>query len=163
MSLKGSFSPYISQRELQLVAHWQFVLKNTNMLFSETFDIMLMDCFGQERFIFRNQTLKAGQSLVFNFDTFDWRWCQDDYAAIIDSNNRILKKWVFHMREYPQGECPECHGTTVCSKCRGDITKSGLGGFDRCPRCGGTGHCITCDIPRRQPKMGGGPTGLNPV
>lgn len=71
MSLKGSFNLYAPQRLGGLIKLWQFVLKNTNMVFSETVDVMLCDCYGQNPFYFRNVKLKAGQSVAFNLDTVD--------------------------------------------------------------------------------------------
>lgn len=165
MALKGEFGMFFPNRFLGHIKVWQFVLKNTNMVFSETFDFMLCDCYGQQPFFFRGVKLKPGQSLAFNYDTVDWAWCQDDYAAIIDANNRVLKKWIFHIREYAPGECPECHGTKKCKSCRGQgwvYPPGHIERGERCQRCGGGGKCITCDITYRKPKPGLGPTGLRP-
>lgn len=165
MSLQGSFSLYSPQRLGGHIKLWQFVLKNTNMMFSETVDVMLMDCYGQQPFIFRNVKLKAGQSVAFNLDTVDWTWYQNDFAAIIDSNNNIKKKWLFHIQEYAPGECPECHGTHKCKACRGQGYVYPPGRFELgkvCERCAGTGICKTCDIPRRKSPIGMGPLGLRP-
>ena len=164
MSLKGSFSLCNSQR-LHGDRQWQFVLTNTNLLFSETFDVMLGGAMGQQPFIFRNITLKPRQSVAFNYDTVDWYWYQDDFAAVIDSNNRILKKWSLHIREYAPGECPECHGTHKCRHCRGNgliYPPDKIWEARTCTACGGTGICHTCFIPRRNPQRGMGPTGLTP-
>lgn len=150
MSLKGSFSLYSPQRLRGHIKLWQFVLKNTNMMFSETVDIMLMDCYGQKPFYFRNVKLKAGQSVAFNLDTVDWEWYQDDFAAIIDSNNRIHKKWQFHIKEYNLGECPECHGTHKCRKCSGKgFVNLPRHTIEQCDVCHGTGICQTCYVPQR--------------
>lgn len=165
MGIKGSFSLGPVQRLGGEIRMWQFTLQNTNMMFSETVDVMLCDCYGQSPFYFRNVKLKAGQSVVFNLDTVDWTWYQDDFAAIIDSNNRIITKWKFHIPEYRPGECPDCHGTKKCRYCRGQgrIYPPGRIWEARiCTHCGGTGMCHTCDIPRRKPQMGMGPTGLKP-
>jgi len=165
MSLKGSFTLFYPQRLGGHIKTWQFVLKNTNMMFSETVDVMLMDCHGQKPFYFRNVKLKAGESVAFNLDTVDWEWYQDDFAAIIDSNNKIHKKWQFHIKEYKPGECPDCHGTHKCRYCHGQgmIYPPGkIWEAKACDHCGGTGTCYTCDIPRRKPQMGMGPTGLKP-
>lgn len=165
MSLKGSFSLYSPQRLGGHIKLWQFVLKNTNMMFSETVDVMICDCFGQKPFYFRNVKLKAGQSVAFNLDTVDWEWYQDDFAAVIDSNNKILKKWQFHIKEYKPGECPDCHGTHKCRYCHGQgmIYPPGkIWEAKSCEHCGGTGICHTCDINRRKPVSGLGPTGLKP-
>lgn len=164
MSLSGSFNIYYTQKSRGYLKMWQFVLKNTNMLFSETFDFMLCDCFGQTPFYFRNVKLKPGESVAFNVDTVDWTWCQDDFAAVIDSNNRIHKKWQFHIKEYKPGECPDCHGTHKCRYCHGQ-GRNYIGNIweaKPCDHCGGTGVCLTCEIPRRKPQMGMGPTGLKP-
>lgn len=165
MSLSGNFSLYSSQRLGCSIKLWQFTLKNTNILFSEIVDVIVSDCFGQKPIYFRNIKLKAGQSVAFNFDTVDWEWYQDDFAAVIDSNNKILKKWQFHINEYKPGECPECHGTHKCSHCQGHgmIYPPGkIWELRTCNYCGGTGICLTCDITRRKPILGFGPTGLKP-
>lgn len=164
MSLKGSFSLYTSAR-LHGGVVWQFVLKNTNMLFGETADVMICDRFGQTPRLYRNLKLKAGQAIAFNIDTIDWGWCQDDFAALVDSNNKIVKKWPFHIKEYQPGECPECHGSHKCKYCNGQgrIFPTGeLWNSTMCTHCGGTGVCMTCNIDRRKPIAGMGPTGLKP-
>lgn len=165
MGLKGKFALFSPTRTGCTIKVWQFVLTNTNLLLPETVDVMLCDSFGQRPFYFRDIRLKAGQSVAFDTDTVDWSWYQDDFAAIIDKNNRILKKWVHHIPEYKPGECPECHGTHKCRACRG---KAFVYPGDRiwearaCERCGGTGTCHTCFITRRKPIPGMGPTGLRP-
>lgn len=175
MSLQGSFSLYTSVR-MPGFRLWQFVLKNTNMFLSETVEVMLSDQFGQERMLFRGVSvikLKAGQSVAFNMDTVDWDWSQDDFAAIVNSSNKVLKKWQFHIKEYAPGECPECHGTHKCSACRGhsvftpDLSRGGYFpplSFEPsfCQRCGGRGICMTCNIERRKYRVPTGPTGLRP-
>lgn len=165
MSLKGSYSIYAPNRLSGMIRLWQFVLKNTNLMFSEKFDIVISDCYGQRPFYFRKLQLKAGQSFAFNVDTVDWQWCQDDFAAIIDSNNRIIKKWPFHLKEYGPGECPECHGMHKCKSCHGQgfvYPRNKIWEYRSCERCGGTGVCMTCNIPRRGPIAGLRPTGLKP-
>lgn len=134
-------------------------------MFSETFDVMLCDCYQQKPFYFRNIKLKAGQSVAFNFDTVDWTWCQDDFAAIIDSNNKILKKWQFHITEYKPGECPDCHGTLKCRYCHGQgtfIESKNTFNVISCKHCGGTGKCYTCHVIHRKPIIPLGPTGPIP-
>lgn len=163
--MKGTFSIYPPQRLGGTIRLWQFVLKNDNMFFSSKVDVVLSDCYGQKPFIFRNIKLNAGQSVAFNLDTVDWQWYQDDFAAIIDKNNKILQKWVFHIKEYAPGECPDCHGTHKCRHCHGQglIYPPGrIWEVSSCIHCGGTGLCLTCDINRRGPALGSRPTGLIP-
>lgn len=152
MGLKGTFSFYSPRRLHGYLRMWQFVLKNTNLLFGETIDLMLSDANGNHPFYFRNLHLKAGESVAFNIDTENWTWCQDDYAAIINSKNKILKKWTFHLKEYKPGECPECHGTGQCRSCNGKgfiYPHRRIWEVHSCNKCTGTGVCQTCYIPRR--------------
>lgn len=160
MSLKGQFNQIISQR-VQGMKIYSFTLTNSAWLGSETFDAMLCDAYGQQPWYYRNQTLKAGQSFRFDFDTVDWQWCQGDFFAILGRKDKIVDKWVLNLKEYAPGECPECHGTHKCRHCNGQgYSFSFNAGVSQCPYCGGTGICSTCDIPRRTPKpMSGGPSG----
>lgn len=159
MSLKGQFNQIISQR-VQGMRIYSFTLTNSAWLGSETFDAMLCDAYGQQPWYYRGQTLKAGQSLRFDFDTVDWQWCQGDFFAILGRKDRIVDKWVLNLKEYAPGECPECHGTHKCRHCNGQgYSFSFNSGVSQCPYCGGTGVCSTCDIPRRTPKPMGGPSG----
>ena len=165
MGLQGTFSLYKPSRLGNSIVLWQFVLKNTNLLMSETFDLMVCDCYKQRPAYFRNIKLKAGQSIAVNLDTEDWTWCQDDFAAIIDAGNNIKKKWLFHIKEYGPGECPGCHGTHKCRYCHGEgfiYPRNKIWEARSCEHCGGTGTCMRCDIPRRKPLPGMGPTGLHP-
>lgn len=164
MGFKGNFSKYQSKRLAGTVL-WSFTLKCTNLMFGETIDIGLYPSDGSQPWYQRDIKFKAGQQIIVNHDTFDWIWYQGDYLAIIDKNNRIIEKWVFQMKEYGPGECPECHGTHKCKKCHGEgfIYPPGrTWEFKTCPQCGGTGICQTCDIPRRGFNLGGAPTGLHP-
>ena len=164
MGFKGNFSKYQSKRLAGTVL-WSFTLKCTNLMFGESIDIGLFPSDGSQPWYQRDIKFKAGQQIIVNHDTFDWIWYQGDYLAIIDKNNRIIEKWVFQMKEYGPGECPECHGTHKCKKCHGEgfIYPPGrTWEFKTCPQCGGTGICQTCDIPRRGFKLGGAPTGLHP-
>ena len=134
-------------------------------MFGDTVDIALCDCYGQNPWYYRDLKFKSGQSYTFDYDTVGWQWCQGDYIAIVDKNNKILQKWHLQIPEYRPGECPECHGTHKCRACNGEgyvYPRGKMWQFKRCERCGGTGICQTCDIPRRKQKFGGGPTGLKP-
>lgn len=169
MGFKGSFSLITTKRFG--IRMYSFTLKCTNIFQSETFDCALIDCYNQHPWFFRNQRLKAGAEMHFNGDTisgFDSNfgsWCQGDKFAIIDKNNKIIKQWTLTLREYAQGECPECHGSKQCAHCRGEgIYTDRSFNIIKCPYCGGTGTCQTCDIPYRKAKLGGpimpgGPTG----
>ena len=153
MSLKGQFNQIISQR-VQGMRIYSFTLTNSAWLGSETFDAMLCDAYGQQPWYYRNQTLKAGQSFRFDFDTVDWQWCQGDFFAILGRKDKIVDKWVLNLKEYAPGECPECHGTHKCGHCNGQgYSFSFNSGVAQCPYCGGTGVCQTCYIPRRKPSM----------
>lgn len=164
MSFKGSFSRIQSNRLAGCIIV-SFSLKCTNMLFGETVDVGLFPSDGSQPWYYRGLKFKAGQTYVFNFDTVDWDWHQGDYAAILGKNDKIEKQWQFLMKEYRPGECPECHGTKKCRSCNGQgliYPPNKPWEFKTCSRCGGTGTCQTCDIPRRKPNFGGGPTGLHP-
>lgn len=162
MSFKGTFKRIPSGRLANIII-LSFELKCTNMIFGETVDVGLFPSDGSQPWYFRNLKFKAGQTLVFNFDTVDWSWYQGDYAAILGKNDKILQKWSLNLKEYGPGECPECHGTHRCKTCNGQgfvYPRGRIEQFRTCPTCGGTGVCKTCDVPRRKPKFGGPPTGL---
>ena len=134
-------------------------------MFGDTVDIALYDCYGQNPWYYRDLKFKSGQSYTFDYDTVGWEWCQGDFIAIVNKNNKILQKWHLQIPEYRPGECPECHGTHKCRNCNGEgyvYPRGQIWQFKRCEKCGGTGICQTCNIPRRAAKFGGGPTGLKP-
>lgn len=166
MSFKGTFSRIPSQRFAGTIVV-SFSLKCTNLMLGETVDIGLFPSDGSQPWYYRDLKFKAGQTYIFNLDTVDWNWYQGDYAAILGKNDKIVEKWALQLTEYGHGECPECHGTHKCRSCQGTgfINPSGtkyLWEQITCPKCGGTGICHTCNIPRRRPRFGGSPTGLNP-
>lgn len=162
MSFKGTFKRIPCNR-LAKSLRLSFELKCTNLLFGETVDVGLFPSDGSQPWYFRNLEFKAGQTLVFNYDTVDWDWYQGDYAAILGKNDKIIDKWELRLKEYGPGECPDCHGTHKCRVCHGQgfVYPGGkVYKFQKCNTCGGTGICKTCDVPRRKPKFGGPPTGL---
>lgn len=150
MGLKGNFEWYNSLRTGggKTIS---FTLTCDNLFQSESFDCAIMSSNGAiQPMIWRGQTLKAKQSLRFNFDTVDWQWCNGDAFVILDKNDSIKKKWTLNLQQYAPGECPECHSTLKCRKCSGK-------GFlylpnhtmEQCDVCHGTGVCQTCYIPVR--------------
>jgi len=167
MSFKGSFSKVVSQR-LGHIIIYSFRLECTNWLKNEVVDVALFDCFNQQPFYFRDLHIGHGQYMDFNKDTVNWSWCQGDSAAIIDKHNNIIQRWVFTLKEYAPGECPECHGTKRCRSCNGQgffmptFRGCATDGIRECSNCGGTGICHTCDIPYRTALRGGAPFGLTP-
>lgn len=166
MGFKGKFSRVQSQRLAGTIIV-SFSLKCTNLLMGETVDLGIFPSDGSQPWYYRGLKFKAGQTYVINFDTENWNWCQGDYVAILGKNDKITDKWQLKLKEYAPGECPECHGTHKCKKCRGTgfVNPPGTRNLWEqvsCPDCGGTGICHTCDIPRRQPRFGGPPTGLHP-
>lgn len=164
MGFKGKFEMTSSSR-LAGTRVWSFVLKCTNLFMSETVDCMICDEHHQHPFYFRQQTFKAGKSYRFDFDSVDWDWSQGDFFAILGSGDKIVKTWEFRRKIYGPGECPDCHGTHRCKKCHGEgfvYPHGEIWNFKTCPACGGTGECQTCDVPVREPRGGGGPTGLHP-
>ncbi len=153
MSIKGHFDQIISKR-MHGVRIYSFTLTNSAWLGSETFDAMLCNASGQQPWYYREQKLKAGEAMRFDFDTVGWSWCQGDFFAILGRKDKIEKSWQLHLKEYRPGECPECHGTYRCGHCNGQgYSFSFNSGVSQCPYCGGTGICQTCYIPRRQPSM----------
>ena len=162
MSFKGSFELTTSNR-MHGFRLWSFVLKCTNLFQSETVDCMISDEFGRQPFFFRQQTFKAGRSYRFDYDTVDWTWHQHDFFAILGNGDKIVQKWQLNLKEYAQGECPDCHGTHKCRKCNGEgfvYPHGHVWEFQTCDACGGTGTCQRCDIPYRPGRFGGPPTGI---
>lgn len=162
MGFSGRFE-LAPQRRLANTLMYSFVLKNNSWFGSDTIDCVICDEYGRQPWYFRGQVLKAGNSYRFDFDTVNWTWCQHDYFAIIDKNNRIIQKWQLNLREYAPGECPECHGTHKCRKCNGNgfiYPPRHIENLQTCSACGGTGTCRTCYIPVRGYRPGGTPTGI---
>lgn len=155
MGLEGKFYRLPSQRALGIPIY-SFDLKNTNLLFSENFDLMISDISSRQPRFIRNIRLDARQSLTINADSIGWEWCHNDFCAIIDSNNRIIQKWSLVLKEYMPGECPECGGTHRCRTCKGQGYFLSPRNFNIscCTSCGGTGICMTCNIPRRTSQFG---------
>lgn len=148
MGFKGKFDWYVSLRSggRKAIA---FTLTCDNMFQSETFDCAIMGA-GAAPMYFRNQTLKAKQSLTFSFDTVDWQWCNGDTFVILGKNDSIKAKWPLSLRMYAPGECPDCHGTHRCRKCsgKGFINVPGHS-IEQCDICYGTGICQRCYVPQR--------------
>lgn len=162
MGFTGKFELITSTR-VPGVRLYSFVIRCTNWIQSEKVDCMISDENNRQPFYFRDQTFKAGQSYRFDFDTVDWYWYQHDYFAILGKNDSIVEKWQLNLKEYKQGECPECHGTLKCKNCRGGgyITHpKRTWEFKMCDCCGGTGVCQTCNIPIRPGRFGGPPFGI---
>lgn len=161
MSLNGQFNQITSNR-LPGVRMYSFTLTNSEWFGSEKFDCMLCDAAGQQPWFYREQNLKAGATMRFDFDTVGWTWCQGDFFAILGRKDKIEKSWQLRLKEYRPGECPECHGTHKCDHCNGQgYSFSFNGGVSQCPHCGGTGICQTCYIPQRRPKVvSSGPSGV---
>lgn len=153
MALKGTFEKKLSAKVNGIIIY-SFTITNTEWFGNETFDCMLCDAAGQQPWYYRNQKLKSGEAMRFDFDTVGWSWCQGDFFAILGRKDKIEKSWQLRLREYRPGECPECHGTCKCGHCNGQgYSFSFNGGVSQCPYCGGTGICQTCYIPRRTPKV----------
>lgn len=151
MSFKGEFYWTHSMRQGGRKAI-SFTLKCTNLFQSETFDAAIIAGTGQvQPMIFRQQTIKAKESLRFDFDTVNWNWCQGDIFAILDKKGQMDQKWVLNLKTYAPGECPECHGTHKCRQCNGTgiITDRHTHTISSCTVCNGTGICQICFIPMR--------------
>jgi len=100
--------------------------------------------------IWRSQTLKAKQSLRFDYDTIDWLWCNGDTFVILGKKDSIRHKWPLSLQMYAPGECPECHGTHKCRKCSGKgFVNLPRHTIEQCDVCHGTGICQTCYVPQR--------------
>lgn len=129
----------------------RFILKNENLLQSETFDAKIIPGNGYPSpMIFRSQKLKAGKSLMFDLDSIGWQWNNGDSFAILGRKDKIKQQWPLQLHIYPSGECPECHGMMKCSICNGrgfiyHINKS----TEQCDLCFGSGECQTCYMPNR--------------
>lgn len=101
--------------------------------------------------------MKHGDVLSFNIDTLQGfaenynGWCQGDFFAILDKHGRHKQKWLLNIKEYAQGECPECHGAQRCSYCHGNgqVYINASMSYESCRHCGGTGVCPTCYVPKR--------------
>lgn len=129
-----------------------FTLTCTNLFQSETIDAAIVDGTGQlQPMIFRQQTIKAKESLRFDFDTVDWDWCQGDIFAVLDKKGQMGQKWVLNLKTYAPGECPECHSTHKCRQCNGTgmIFHRPTHTYNHCEVCNGTGICQTCFVPIR--------------
>lgn len=151
MSFKGEFYWIRSMRQGGRKAI-SFTLTCTNLLQSETIDAAIVDGTGQlQPMIFRQQTLKAKESLRFDFDTVNWDWCQGDTFTILDKKGQMGQKWVMNLKTYAPGECPECHGTHKCRQCNGTgmIFHRATHTYNQCEACNGTGICQTCFVPLR--------------
>lgn len=150
MGLEGRFYRLPSQRALGIPIY-SFDLRNTNLLLPENFDLMISDIASRQPRFFRNIRLDARQSLTINADSTGWEWCQNDFCVIIDSDNRIIRKWDFILKQYGPGNCPECGGSQKCRSCGGQGYPMNLRSFNvtPCRTCGGTGTCMTCYIPQR--------------
>ena len=151
MSLKGEFYWIRSMRQGGRKAI-SFTLTCTNLFQSETIDAAIVDGTGQlQPMIFRQQTLKAKESLRFDFDTVDWDWCQGDTFTILDKKGQMGQKWVLNLKTYAPGECPECHSTHKCRQCNGTgmIFHRPTHTYNHCEVCNGTGICQTCFVPIR--------------
>jgi len=144
---------------------WSFELTNTDWFGKSVYNIGIYDIYRQNPWFWRNQVLKSGDTVAFNYDTVDWLFCQGDTVVLMDNNDNVLDSWTLQLREYGPGECPECHGSHVCRRCggQGHVWPRGkMEEYAKCPDCDGTGICQTCNVPRREPRYGGVPTGLNP-
>lgn len=151
MSLRGEFHWIRSMRQGGRKAI-SFTLTCTNLFRSETIDAAIIDSTGHvQPMIFRQQTIKAKESLRFDFDSIDWDWCQGDMFALLDRNGQMTKKWVLNLSTYAPGECPECHGTHKCRQCNGTgmIYNRHMHTYNYCEACNGTGGCQTCFVPMR--------------
>ena len=151
MSFKGEFYWIRSMRQGGRKAI-SFTLTCTNLFQSETIDAAIVDGTGQlQPMIFRQQTLKAKESLRFDFDTVDWDWCQGDTFTILDKKGQMGQKWVLNLKTYAPGECPDCHGTHKCRQCNGTgmIFNRPTHTYNQCEACNGIGICQTCFVPMR--------------
>lgn len=154
MGLTGSFSWIQSVRRSGRKAV-SFTLKCTNFLQAETFDAVIMaQDENVQPMMFRQLRLNAGKSYRFDFDTVGWDWCQGDIFAILNKKGEIDQKWPLEIQSYAPGECPDCHGTHVCMKCRGQGSYWDNGQtLVTCRTCGGTGVCQTCYVPTRSDSL----------
>ena len=163
MGLKGTFKQVHCNRLGGKM--WSFELTNTSWFGEKVYNLGIYDTFRQNPWFWRGEILKSGNTVSFNYDTVDWLFCQGDSVVLLDDNDNVLDSWTLQLREYGPGECPECHGSHKCRKCGGQgylFPKHGDEVYVKCPDCDGTGVCQTCNVPRREPRYGGAPSGLNP-
>ena len=163
MGFKGSFKQIRCNRIGGRM--WSFELSNTGWFGKKVYNIGIYDTYRQNPWFWRGQVLKSGETVAFNYDTVDWYFCQGDTVVLMDEKDQIIQSWVLQLREYRQGECPECHGTHKCRRCNGNgyvWPKGRMEEFSKCPDCDGLGVCQTCYVPRRVNGYGGNPTGLSP-
>lgn len=158
MGLQGKFEWHSSLRAGGMKSV-SFTLSCDNLYQREIFDCAIMSNNGViQPMIFRNQTLKARQSVRFDFDTVDWQWCNGDTFVILGKNDSIRQKWVLNIQKYAPGECPECHGTHKCRKCSGrGFLNLPHHTIEQCEVCNGTGTCQTCYVPERGIRPGVNP------
>lgn len=155
MSLKGNFVKKVSQRFLTSIYSFEL---SCSSLFGETFDCAIISCYGQPMLKYNGIKMGHNSLLTFNVDTLHGfaenfnGWCQGDYFAILDKKGKEKQKWILSIKEYTQGECPECHGAQRCSYCHGNgkIYSNASIGYESCRHCGGTGVCPTCYVPKRK-------------
>ena len=163
MGLKGIFKKVSCQRLGGKM--WSFELSNTDWFGKKVYNIGIYDTYRQNPWFRRGQVLESGYSVAYNYDTFDWLFCQGDTVVLLDDNDRVIDSWTLQIPEYGLGECPECHGTHKCRRCNGQgylFPKHSDEIYTKCPDCDGTGVCQTCYVPQRPNRYGGMPTGLHP-
>ena len=148
MDLEGKYEWVNSKRTGKPII--SFVLHSTRWLRDEHFDVMLQDAAGMRApKVFANLTLEHGKSYRFDFDTVDWNWQKGDCFVITRRNGKAVNlQWMFNASGPDGGDCPECHGTHICSACNGRGTLiDSMHNVQTCQRCHGTGRCQTCYIP----------------
>ena len=163
MGLKGKFKQVHCSRVGGKM--WSFELTNSNFFQKEVYNIGIYDTYRQKPWFWRNQVLRSGETVALNYESVDWFFCQGDTVVLLDEQDRVIQSWTLQLREYRQGECPECHGSHKCRRCNGNgyvWPRGKMEEFVTCPDCEGTGVCQTCYVPRRESRFGGAPTGLNP-
>lgn len=152
MSLKGKFE-WIQSKRLGGARAISFVLTCDNLFQSEKFNCAMMASDGSVQPIMcRQLTLKAKQSLRFDFDTINWNWCNGDSFVILGKKDKIVKQWPLSLRVYGNGECPECHGMHRCHACNGRGYNEVRHDVEYCKICHGSGKCQTCYLPTRNPQ-----------
>lgn len=164
MGLKATFCKKNSVR-FAGVPIAAFQIENTNWLRTETIDLAISDCYGQNTQYYRKIVLKSGYVYELSYDTGDWEVCQGDIVSLLDKDNRVVRQWQVNFPVYGPGECPECHGSHQCRHCRGEgfvYPQGRIENFQSCPACGGTGVCQTCYVPMRGHRLGGAPIGATP-
>lgn len=163
MSFKGEFVQY--RRSLvrpgnkvmrDFCTDWCFVLTNTSLLGSKRVTVYMSDYYGGQQKQCTIDT-RARESYRLNADTVGWSWHQGDRAVAVDSDGSEVGSWMLYVREYANGECPECHGSHKCSACGGQgVFLGGQFGVEiiTCQKCCGTGMCTTCEVPYRTDALG---------